>query len=217
MNVAKLKISKDVLQIDSFSSYVKDCLSDDISIFGIKSHAERMEGMDFSGMELIASILENCTFCKCNFKNASFIDVIFQSCDFSNSKFAGAYFERCQFVDCKCVGLDMQGTVIKQTTFEQSNFQYSNFDETKMTEVLFDHIDFTESSISEAKLKRFEAKNSIFIKNNFFKTMLATVDFTDNEFKLPLVSTPPIELKGIIINMFQAADLIGLLGIIVNR
>jgi uncharacterized protein YjbI with pentapeptide repeats len=111
----------------------------------------------------------------------------------------------------------MHGTVIKQTTFEQSNFQYSNFNETKMNEVLFDNIDFTESSISEAKLKKFEAKNSRFIKNNFFKTMLATVDFTDNEFKMPLVSTPPIELKGMVINMFQAADLIGLLGIIVNR
>jgi hypothetical protein len=47
--------------------------------------------------------------------------------------------------------------------------------------------------------------------------MLATVDFTENEFKMPLVSTPPIELKGMVINMFQAADLIGLLGIIVNR
>lgn len=155
MNVDKPKISKDVLQIDSFYTYVKDCLSDDIPIFAIKSYAERVESMDFSGMELRKSILENCTFCNCNFKKASFIDIIFQSCDFSNSKFADAYFERCQFAYCKCIGVDMHGTVIKQTTFVQSIFQYSNFDETKMTDVLFDHIDFTESSISEAKLKKF--------------------------------------------------------------
>ncbi|WP_312048100.1 pentapeptide repeat-containing protein [Anaerotignum sp.] len=217
MNIAKPKISKEILQIDEFYSYVKDRLSDDISIFAIKSYAERIEGMDFSRMELKSSILENCKFCSCNFKSASFIDVIFQSCDLSNSKFADAYFERCQFVDCKCVGLDMHRTVIKQTTFEQSNFKYSNFDETKMNAVFFDNIDFTESSISEAKLKKFEAKNSKFIKNNFFKTMLATVDFTDNEFKMPLVSTPPIELKGMVINMFQAAELISLMGIIVNQ
>lgn len=46
--------------------------------------------------------------------------------------------------------------------------------------------------------------------------MLATVDFTNNEFVAPIVSTPPIELKGAIINMFQAANLIGLWGVIVK-
>lgn len=86
-----------------------------------------------------------------------------------------------------------------------------------MTGVLFDHIDFTESSMSEAKLRKFEARDSRFVKNNFFKTMLTTVDFSNNEFTMPIVSSPPVELKGAIINMFQAADLIGLLGVIVNR
>lgn len=47
MNVAKPKISKEVSQIDAFYSYVKDRLLDDISIFAIKSYAERIEGMDF--------------------------------------------------------------------------------------------------------------------------------------------------------------------------
>jgi len=47
--------------------------------------------------------------------------------------------------------------------------------------------------------------------------MLATVDFTNNEFVAPMVSTPPTELKGAIINMFQAANLIGLWGVIVKE
>jgi hypothetical protein len=68
----------------------------------------------------------------------------------------------------------------------------------------------------ESKLKRFVAEDSIFVKNNFFKTMLAGVDFTNNEFVAPMVSTPPIELKGAIINMFQAANLIGLWGVVVK-
>lgn len=211
------KISKELSHIDDFSSYVQDFLLDEIPIFAIKSYAEQIEEMEFFKIETRTSIFENCTFRNCNFENASFIDVIFQSCDFSNSKFTGAYYERCQFINCKCVGIDMRDTVIKQTTFEQSNLQYSYFDNTKMTDVLFDHINFTESSMSEAKLKKFEARDSRFIKNNFFKTMLATVDFTNNEFTTPIVSSPPVELKGAIINMFQAADLIGIWGVIVNR
>ena len=71
-------------------------------------------------------------------------------------------------------------------------------------------------SMIESNLKRFAATDSKFVKNNFFKTMLEKVDFTNNEFVAPMVSTPPIELKGSIINMFQAANIISLWGVIVN-
>lgn len=86
-----------------------------------------------------------------------------------------------------------------------------------MTDILFDGIDFTEALMTQSKLKRFVATNSKFIKNNFFQTKLATVDFTNNEFVAPIVSSVPIELKGAIINMFQAAELVSLWGIIVDR
>ena len=111
----------------------------------------------------------------------------------------------------------MSDTVFKHITFEQSNLQYSYFNKTKMTDVMFAHVDFTESTITEAKLKRFEVNNSKFRKNNFYKTMLATIDFTNSELVAPTVSSPPIELQGAIINMFQAADLIGLWGVIVKK
>jgi len=101
-------------------------------------------------------------------------------------------------------------------TLEQSKFQYSYFDKTKMTDVLFDHVDFSESSMTQAKLKRFEANDSRFVKNNFFQTMLSDVDFTNNTFAAPAVSVPPVELKGAVINVFQAADLVRQWGILVN-
>ncbi len=47
--------------------------------------------------------------------------------------------------------------------------------------------------------------------------MLAGVDFTKNELFAPTVSSPPIEFKGAKISMVQAADLIGLWGIIVEQ
>ena len=66
-------------------------------------------------------------------------------------------------------------------------------------------------------MKKFAAKNSLFVKNNFFQTLLAGVDFTGNELIAPMVSSPPYELKGMMIDQFQAADLIGLLGVIVKE
>lgn len=111
----------------------------------------------------------------------------------------------------------MSSIIFKQISMQESNFQYSYFDKAKMTDITFEDIDFTEVSITEAKLKRFEAKNSNFIKNNFFKTMLTGVDFTKNQLIAPTVSSPPIEFQGAKISMVQAADLIGLWGIIVEQ
>ena len=106
---------------------------------------------------------------------------------------------------------------MKNITVRQSILRYSIFDKTKMTDVLFEQIDFTEASLTEARLKNFEAVNCKFLKNDFFKTILAGIDFSDSEFSAPMVSNPPVELKGAIINMFQAADLIGLWGVIVKQ
>ena len=47
--------------------------------------------------------------------------------------------------------------------------------------------------------------------------MLSSVDFSENEFVAPIVSMPPEELKGAVLNPSQAADLIGLWGIIVKN
>ena len=84
-------------------------------------------------------------------------------------------------------------------------------------DVSFDRIDFTEASIIESELKRFAVMHSTFVKTNFFKTMLTNVDFSNSELLAPLVSIPPTELKGCIINAFQAANLIGLWGIQVKQ
>lgn len=216
-NIAYPQISKQLILIDDFSAYAHDFMDEEALISEVKVCEEHIESGDFYKIEIQKSIFENCIFNNCKFEKSSFVDVIFQSCDLSNSIFTEAYFERCRFISCKCIGIDMNDTVVKQTIFEHLNLQFSYFNKTKMTDVLFDHVDFTESSMIEAKLQRFDAVDSIFVKNNFFKTMLAAVDFTRNEFIAPIVSMPPVELKGAVVNMLQAADLISLWGVVVRR
>ncbi len=216
MSIPNPQIPQELSQVDDFTDYVQDFLADETTVTEIKCTSQQIEDKDFTKIDIRECVFENCSFRNCNFEKASFIDVIFESCDFSNSKLHSAYFLRCRFIGCKCVGVDMCETYIKQTTFEQSNFQYSYFDRTNITDVSFDNIDFTESSMAESKLKRFEATGCKFIKNNFFKTMLTSIDFTRNVFVMPIVSSPPAELKGAIVDMFQAADLIRIWGVIVR-
>jgi len=217
MSIINPQISNKLVNIHGFSSYAQDFLSEDAPICDIESYEELIESGNFYSIEVKKSFFKNCLFRNCSFENASFIDVLFECCDLSNCKFTGTYFERCRFVSCKCMGIDMSSSIVKQVSFELSNFQYSNFNKAKMTDVLFDSIDFAEATMSEAKLSKFKAVKSKFLKNNFFKTMLTAVDFTDNEFVAPTVSNPPIELKGAIINTFQASDLIALWGVVVKQ
>lgn len=177
----------------------------------------QLEQFDCAKVEFQKCSFESCSFLSCSFQGASFEDVLFLGCNFSNSDFTDAYFERCRFVGCKCVGLHLSGSIIKHSSLEESNFQYSYLDRAKLTDVLLQDLDFTEVSLMEGTLKRLETHRTKFIKNNFFHTMLAGIDFTDCELLAPTVSAPPEELRGIKINILQAADLVGLWGITVDR
>lgn len=205
-----------MIPIDDFFGYAKEFLLEETPVFTVKCADEHQTGTDFRKIELRESIVESCSFTDCSFQNASFIDVKFSSCDLSNSRFSGAYFERCAFVNCKCVGIDMSDTVIKQVSFSGSKLTYAYFDKAKLTDIFLEETELTEASISEAVLKRVQAETCKFIKNNFFKTMLSGMDFSQNEFIAPIVSNPPAELKGAVISPVQAVDLIGLWGVTVK-
>ena len=213
MNITPPRIPTDLKEICSFADYAREFLPDDLTIEAIRCDGEQAENADFYKADVRASVFSRCTFHGCNFEKAGFIDVVFQSCDFSNSKFHEAYFERCRFISCKCIGIDMVGVMMKQTVFQDTNLHYANFNTVKMNGVAFERVDFTEASLAEAKLKSFTAAGSKFIRNDFNKTLLNGIDFSENELIAPIVSIPPIELKGIIVDMFQAADLIGIWGV----
>ncbi|MEG2174294.1 MAG: pentapeptide repeat-containing protein [Oscillospiraceae bacterium] len=216
MKIMLPQLPKQFIEVDDFSAYAKPFLAEEDPVSAMKSCATHTEATDFFKIEIEQCLFDSCVFHHCSFENASFVDVVFQSCDLSNSKFCGAYFERCQFLSCKSIGIDMSGAVLKHTSFSQCNVRYANFDHCKIASVLFDHVDFTASSMTEANLKRFEANDTKFDENNFFRTMLATIDFSKNDLRSPLLSSPPVELKGATVSMSQAADLIALWGIIVR-
>ena len=217
MTITRPKQVQKPLRVQGFSLFVHECLSEESPLLGVACIDETLNKEDFRQIEIHKAGFEKCVFSSCHFEKASFIDVIFKSCDLSGSSFRDAYFERCQFLACKCIGVDMSDTRIKQVSFSQTKLSYSYFDRTKISDVLFDQVDFTEASMIEARISRFEACQSIFVKNNFFQTMLSSVDFSPNEFVAPVVSMPPQELKGAILSASQAADLISLWGIIVKN
>ncbi|MEG0570013.1 MAG: pentapeptide repeat-containing protein [Oscillospiraceae bacterium] len=213
MNITTPQLPTTPSIIGDFFSAAQECLYDETSLTNVKLLDEHLNKCDLSKLEVRSGIFENCVLGYCIFETTTFVDVLFSSCDFSNANFSGAFFERCHFFSCKFMGADISSALLRNVVFKDCNMCFSSLDECKLTDVLFSGTDFTEASMSQAKIKRLFLSKSIFIKNNFFKTSLSGVDFTTCEFLSPIVSYPPLELKGITINSFQASNLIGLLGI----
>lgn len=216
MALNKPNLPSKLTYADHFLMLAQQHITDEELLYAIQVDDISITGADFRRLELEQSIIENSVFNDSNFERATFMDVVFRNCDFSNSKFLDAYFVRCEFINCKCVGLNMNDAIIKHTLFENVNLTFSSFDNVKFVDVMLKESDLTEVSIAESTLQRFKASKSRFIKNNFFKTKLKGVDFTDNELIAPTISSPPTELNGAKINSFQAADLIRLWGVIVE-
>lgn len=187
------------------------------SLTAVRFAEEQAENKSFFKNEIRQSVFENCRLESCDFESAAFFDVDFLGCSLRNSGFRGAYFERCRFIGCKCAGAAFAEAVFKETAFRQCDLRYALLDRARLTAVTCDECDLSEASLSELRLKKWWVEKCRFIKNNFFKTPLTGVDFSDCELSGLTVSSPPAELRGAVIAPEQAAELIGLLGVRVKK
>ena len=115
------------------------------------------------------------------------------------------------------IGCDLSNASIKHTGFSESNLKYAFLEQSQLESIQFAHCELTEASFAAVMFKNAEMIESQFIRNNFFKTSLKQIDFSNCDFIAPLVSDHQSELKGIIVNPMQALDLVSLWGITIKE
>jgi uncharacterized protein YjbI with pentapeptide repeats len=213
MAIESPKIPTTLREVNDFYSFSRPYIEDEDIVSEIEVISDHQSDESFYRLEVQNSVFNNCIFHNCDFSKTSFYDVVFTNCDLSNSKFNDAYFSRCQFINCKCVGVNLSESIMKHISIQGSNYTFSTFDLSKLNDFSVEETDLTDVSMAEMTLVRFKTSKSKFIKNNFFKTKLKGIDFTDSDFIAPTISSPPTELKGAKINTIQAADLIRLWGV----
>lgn len=196
---------------------LSEWMGEEQSLTAVRLSDEQAENKSFFKNEIRQSVFENCRLESCDFESAAFFDVEFIECSLRNSDFRGAYFERCRFTSCKCAGAAFAEAVVKETAFRQCDLRYALWDRARLTAVTCDTCDWSEASLSELRLKKWRVEQCRFIKNNFFKTPLAGVDFSSCELSGLTVSSPPVELRGAVVAPEQAAELVGLLGVRVKK
>ena len=171
---------------------------------------------DFDGICVSKVIFDHCTFLDCTFLKGEFTDVVFQSCDFSNSDFSDGYFNRCRFLASKGMGTKFCGCSIQNLLISECNLNYSNFDSCKLEKIRIEKSQLSGGNFSQCRCKNVSWENNRLTGASFFKTMLNGMDFSTSDINGIALSDDLRELKGAVMDLYQAAELMKRLGVIVK-
>ena len=199
-----------------FSILLSEAKREETDILRTRIENVSLQNADLSRVSFRETIFENCRFLNCSFQKGSFIDVRFCRCDFSGGNFEDGYFCRCELQCCKWMGAGLQNCGIQDVSICGSNLKYSRFGHSVLNSVHIAESDFSEADFSECRLKDFYPEGVRFQKAAFFKTSLRGIDFTSNQIDGIVVSDGFAELRGAVVNLYQAAGLAGLLGVIIQ-
>lgn len=214
MKIIKPSISKALENVEDLLSLIRLCKEEELDITSKQISGVSFVDTDLSKICFKDVVFENCKFINCLLVKTDFIDVVFKECDLSNSNGNGSYFNRCELISCKGMGINLQNAILKDVSFINSHFKYANFDMAGFKNVGVVESDLSHANITECKLSNLALKKSLFIGTSFFKTPLKGIDLTECEIDGMLVSGE--ELKGLTVNVYQAAELSKLLGLVVK-
>ena len=164
-----------------------------------------------SSVEIRACKFSNIIFDKSEIKFTNLEDSIFINCDLSNINFIDTSFYRVKFINCKLVGTNFIDCDINNLIIEDSMCDLINIAGTKLKNIKLSNSNFKESTFMECIIKNAIITDINFNKSEILNTPLKDIDLSSNN--LEGISTDLNSIKGMIINYYQAMDLIGLLGV----
>lgn len=175
-----------------------------------------LEDVDLHKMTFEQTVFENCSFRGANLEKASFINAVFKGCDLSNARFGDGYFSRCELVSVKGVGTDFHECLFKELLIRDCVLSFANFSGSRWENALFEENDLKESFLADCRLKKVIFTKNNFRRASFFQTALKGIDFRGNVLEEPVLSEQGGELKGAVVDLYQAAELAKLFGIVIR-
>lgn len=171
----------------------------------------RETNIEFASITIKRAIINNTEILSSNLEKNTFIDIEFNNCNFSNSHFDNCSFIRCEFNNCKFTGCSFIESGLSDVSFIDTNMNYVNLSMASIKNTLFKNTGLRNGYLQENKVKNIIFKNTDLTQTQFFKTSLQEIDFSDSIIEGIAVSIE--DIKGAIINQFQAVDLLYLLGV----
>lgn len=200
-----------------FYTYVYRSREEEYDIERVKFCGEHIEEEDFGDLNFDTVVFENCTLIGCRLKKADFKHILFKNCQLPGCSFAGSWFNHISFDNCQLVGTDFSQCSINNACFTDCTMAMANFTETKLEQCSITTCDLTDSFFANCRFKKLKLDRNQCVGTEFFKTKLKDIDFTTCILEGIKVSTENGELKGAKVNLFQAAELAKMLGIVIEE
>lgn len=221
MPVEKLKIHAPEIpeglpQAADLEALVCAARQEDDEIARVSIKGITISGVNFSKMVFSKVVFEGCRLTGCDFSRCRFSDVLFQSCDLSNCNFDDTSLVRCHFRATKAIGFRACGSALLHTRFTGCILRYTVFDNTILDRVEYLECDLTEAFLTACKPKFFAMEKCSLVRTNFQKTRLRGMDITSCTLEDIIVSPDFHELRGLVVDTFQAAELARMLGLIIQ-
>lgn len=176
----------------------------------------RLDAADLSLLCFSKVRFENCIFQECSFHKCEFTDVIFQGCDFSNAGMTDTYFNRCQFFSSKGAGADFSGSSIQNVLIQDCSMNYVNLDGCRLEKIRVENTEMNSGYLSACRCRDVEWERVQLRKTSFFHTPLQKMDFTTCVIDGMILSDDLREVKGAVVDLYQAAELARRLGVIIK-
>lgn len=156
--------------------------------------------------------LDHCTFQQTNFDDGEFVRVTWRHSQLVNTSWRETHWYDCDLRNLQLSGAELTGSFWQRSGIQASKLAYANFSEAQLNQMSFLDCDLLESAFQAVQSKKgVDFAGSRLTGASFIETRLAGFDWHAADFAG--VSLNADLAKGLKINQFQAAQLIGLLGI----
>lgn len=159
------------------------------------------------------TVFEHCNFENVTFEGCSFDNVIFKNCSFVKCSFSGGIFSRCEFSCSRSMGGDFTSASFIDFTIKNSSFRYANFTSSRFERACIKDCDMRGTFLARCSLKSTVFSETDFTEGEFYYTSLSGMDLTSCKIFGVRFSDGASELKGVTVDIYQAAELARLLGV----
>lgn len=217
VKIRKPKLAPDLAVCTDLRSALQESVEMEDDIIDLHIQGQTLENEEFDNLYFENVRFDHCTFSKVLMERCSFRNVVFDSCAFPNCDFSRSWFGQCEFKSSQLVGCNFGESRFTDFIVEKSALRYANFTSAQFDKCLIADCDLSDTFFAGCTLKSFETYGSQFIRTEFFRTALKNVDFSACELEGICVSENAEELKGAVVNTFQAVELSRLLGLVIKE
>lgn len=217
MKIKRVQLDPSMDRCEDLRDTLRQSIETESDIMNLHIANQTLTDEEFDNGYFENVIFEQCTFSKVTMERCSFRNVRFESCAFPNCDFSHSWFHQCEFTGTQLVGVNFGSSNFVDLILQKSALRYANFTSARFDRSSIMDCDLTDTFFAECTLGSFEVDQSRFVRTEFFHTPLKDVDFSTSELDGICVSDRGEELKGAVVNAYQAIELSKLLGLVVKE